>query len=654
MVHPCHPVCALSTPKVHNIFIDSATGRHGQASGTLHGEILGLSSADKSQVDISISVKELPLDETLSNAIGKNGKQLLQPLNLSGLAQRVTANVTNAPGQSLDYNVIATLEDVSINPTIFPYPISNGQGVLTIQPGRVILENISGKHGVAPVAASGQIFYGEEDLAFDLRVTGTDINFDREFFQALPGDVKKIWQRFSPAGQADMDMSLQFNMPGNEKELDYRLVMLAKDMQITYEAFPYTLRGITGQITAEPGKVVLDNCQMVDEQLVAKLSGTIVTEPGENPSQFDQHSAEFTLEAKNLPIDKEFLTALPGEFAPLAKRFKPGGTCDLNFRKLVVSSTSKTPTTLPADKVAESRDSFELKDWRIDGSARFNQAVIDIGLGDKRFSGQVTGWARQDKEGMELDAKAALDSVVVGRQQVRDLSARLRKGPKSPTIYIEDLIGKAHGGWLSGIAKIKLSEPLEYAISLSVKEVKLEDLFAAATSGNQGDKKKLNLKGLLTGDMRLIAIAGKPESRQATGRLQITDGQIYKLPVVMDLLHVLYLGVPGGSAFTEGELTYHLRGNELILSEIHLIGPTSIIGSGTVDMKTKELDMTFLADPYGRLRRIPNPADELLAGIARELVEYRVTGTLTKPKERVVTFRSLDDALRRLVTPGKK
>ena len=170
-----------------------------------------------------------------------------------------------------------------------------------------------------------------------------------------------------------------------------------------------------------------------------------------------------------------------------------------------------------------------------------------------------------------------------------------------------------------------------------------------AAAGAMKDK----VKGLLTGNVQLTAVEGPNPRRQASGVLKVTRGELYKMPVMLGLLNVLYLKLPGDTAFTDGEATYHLRNDDLIFDEIYFRGPAmSIVGSGRMDMKTKALDLTFLSGPPQKLPRLGG-LGELLEGIARELAEIQVTGTLTKPRMKTLPLRSLDRLLRDIMNPGR-
>jgi hypothetical protein len=125
------------------------------------------------------------------------------------------------------------------------------------------------------------------------------------------------------------------------------------------------------------------------------------------------------------------------------------------------------------------------------------------------------------------------------------------------------------------------------------------------------------------------------------------------MPVMLGLHKVVLIATPGEGAYTDGVLRYELKAGTLLLNEIYLTSQgMSVVGSGKVDMKTEALRLTFLGRPGGSLPRIDSLSD-LLEGLAREMSEIRITGTVSKPVPRNVPLGSLDRTIRRLLNPSR-
>jgi len=624
------------------VTIDSLRARRGSMHCTIDGMLSGLGGA-RGRTDLTIEATNFPLDANLVGALPAGTREAAASLHATGRAERVTVRLRQSPGKAADLRVSAELRDASFCPDALPYRVDDVSGLLTIRPGRLVIEELAGRHGRSDVKVTGQLLVDGNSQGVDLRVRAAGVQFNRELLGVLPAGLKPIWRRLSPGGQADVDLSLRHNMPETQRKLDYTLVLQARGMAVRYEGFPYTLRDMVGRAVATPDGVTLTNLIASHGKARLIVDGGLSFGPA-------GESASLSIRGARVPIDKELLDAVPASLAPLAKRFRPGGTCDLDLKEFRISQRAPAGAAAPrpASAPAGPQKGRTIR-WSAAGSVAFQDATIDVGLGHKTLSGSLVGSAAQTGPSLSLGARIALDSVQVGRQRLTKLRGQLTKQPGSQVMRLDDLSADAHGGRVAGFAEIRLVEPLEYGVSLSVDGVQLRELFNA---GVTDPRKRLKVAGLLTGNVQLTAAGGVKVRRQASGVLRISEGKLYRLPVMLGLLHVVYLSLPGDSAFTDGELTYHLRNDMLVFNEIYLRGPAmSIVGSGTMNMKTEVLDLTFLSGPPRKLPRLGS-LGELLEGIAREVAEIQVSGTLQKPRMRTVPLRRFDRLLRDLLNPG--
>ena len=618
----------------------NVAGKADQTECQING-VIGAIDTERPTVRLAIAARRVPVDDVLLAALPERGRQAVHALRASGIVESVAADVRRAAGQDLDYEVRAAFKDAKFNFSGFPYAATDAAGELVIRPDHVEIKKLSAKHGQVPIGVAGKVHILAEGFGLDLDVDATDVPLDQELFQAVPAAVQNVWKQLSPAGSGDLKVSVQQNTPDRPGELDYQVEFQAKGMQARYEDFPYQLRGLRGKVIATPGKVVLKDVTASWDQTRASLGGQIL---------YDEKSdrAELSIRASNVPIDKELLAAMPQQITPLTSQLLPKGSLDLELKKLCLSRSPAPPATTPASTAPSQPASPPFRTtWNLDGSISFKDATINLGLDPKTLTGTIEGSAARSSKGMSLDAKIALVSLAVENRRLTDLHGRLVKG-EGAFLRIDDFSAKAHGGEIAGSAMIWLKQPLDYGIRLSVREVQLGDLFNA---GITDPKKKLNIEGLLEGEIQLKDSGADPAATYAAGELTITQGKLTKLPIMLDLLHLITLSPPSNATFTQGNLKYQLRGDELVFQEIYLRGPgLSLLGSGTVNMKTKILDLNFLNGP--RLPRM-HSVDELLEGIVRGIVGIKVTGTLEEPRPRSVPLSNLQEAIRQLYSPGQ-
>lgn len=644
------------------VAVDSVTGRRGPMRCTVDGTVSGL-SGPRGQTNLTIEATDVPLDANLIAALPKWAQPETSKMKIAGLAHRVSAWVRQPAGQPLDFRVAAHIKDTSFRPGGAPYAIHDANGVLTVRPDRVTIDQLQARHGEMPVHASGQILLDPNSLGLDLLLKTAGTKLNDELFKALPPALQKTWTTLEPSGQADVELSIRTGMPDQKRPIDYRLVLDARGMGMRYADFPYAMTDITGRAVATPDEIRLIG-------FTGRHGDANMSAEGRITFTAEAETADLVIRGSNVPLDKELLGAFPASLAPLAKRVQPGGLCQLDIKRLKIvqpigepnapDGPSSTPATMPASAPSPASapatapaTTRPAGNWLIDGRVIVDSATVDIGLGHKTLSGAVTGTATQMGQDLSVDAAIELDSVRVGKQQLTKLSGRLSKKPGGNMMRLTNLSALAHGGQVLGFAEIRLVDPQEFGLSLSVRELRLEDMVASVTGTAAAAAMKDKVKGLLTGNVQLTSIEGPNPRRQASGVLKVTRGELYRLPVMLGLLNVLYLKLPGDTAFTDCELTYHLRNDDLIFDDIYLRGPAmSIVGSGRMDMKTEKLKLTFLSGPPQKLPRLGG-LGELLDGIARELVEIHVDGTLAKPRMETMPLRSLDRLLRDLMNPGR-
>jgi hypothetical protein len=306
------------------------------------------------------------------------------------------------------------------------------------------------------------------------------------------------------------------------------------------------------------------------------------------------------------------------------------------------------PTTRPATGPASPGQKWT---WFLDGNMILDDVDLDLVLGRRTISAMLSGSAALTDQGLDVDANVVVQSLAFGAKAVTDVRGKVRKKPRGTIVKISDLVGKSHGGVLSGMAEIRLSEPLQYGFRLSVENVDLGDLLNA---GLKDPKRHLGVEGRLAGIIQITATEGDKPLRQVAGRLHITKARLVRMPILLDALNVVSMDLPSAWAFNEAYLTYHLKGQKVRMQEIYLLGSgVSVVGSGKIDVKTGKLDLTFLTGPPGKLPRISNLAEEFLTGLLREIVEYRVTGTLKNPRHRTVPLRAINEIIKTLLSPGK-
>ena len=171
-------------------------------------------------------------------------------------------------------------------------------------------------------------------------------------------------------------------------------MLTAKDMQFRYKRFPYTFRRVTGRVVVTPGQVKLETLQSRHGKMTASISGTLrLSETGDD--------GRLRIVARNLPIDKELLAAIPADILPLAKRFRPGGLCDADIQEFTFTrrraQAALEPPTISetlaekAEKAKKPAPEPDVVDFTARGAVTFHGVTLDFGFGPRVLTGSIEG-----------------------------------------------------------------------------------------------------------------------------------------------------------------------------------------------------------------------------------------------------------------------
>lgn len=573
-------------------------GRHGQAAARISGTIGRLDAARRS-ADLVVEVSDVPIDKDLLAALDPNSRRMVKSLNLKGVLSRGTVRLRQSPGKQLNFRIDLNLQDGSIRPEVLPCEFSDLEGPVTIEAGKISLDGLKARRGPSRLRVSGEILRRDK-VCMDLSIDANGLVFDKELRKGLRGKVLEAWDTVSPTGLADVSIRYRQNMPSMDTPVDYRIVILPKQMQLTHQDLPYTLRNVRGKILATPGKVTVEKLKAGDGNSLVELSG-VFTEDA------NSQVARLALKATDLPVDPELLKAMPDGFASLWKGQPLDGTVDVDLEKFHIVRTKK-----PGDA-----------NEPVDANARPVRVA--------------------------LEGTASLSRLQIAGRDITALSCAFEKVLAGDVIRVSDIEGRMYGGKLAGRASIRAGDSTSYSMRVSINGVDLDKLVNARVSDPNA---AVSMPGTLSGDLTMQQTIGKEDSRRATGSLQIREAKLYRVPVLLGLLQVVTLQLPGKNAFTGGKLDYQLKGEKLVLREINLSGESlSIVGSGTLDLDTEKIRMNFLGRPLGKLPGIGRDLDTLLKPFAKEIMEIKVTGTLKKPTMRTVALGSLEKAIRTLLNP---
>ncbi|MBT3200912.1 MAG: hypothetical protein HN350_13465 [Phycisphaerales bacterium] len=639
--YPLKNISGFVYASAEEVLVDQDEPLHADGPDAMDCRLDGsvqLNSKDP-KFNVHIEADNVPVDSVLIDSLPSQARSAVLRLSPSGTAESLSVRVKKSPETKLSYDVTVGIKGVTAKYKDFPYSLTGLTGKIKVNTGIVELAKLTAMHGETSFDLNGMLYPLGKTLGVNLTVNAKAVPIDKDLHQALPEAIQKIWDSLKPKGQADIALTLKQNLPGKDDKLDYTLEISPKGMSLLYDGFPYPVDGVRGLITAKPGLVTLSKIECDSKY---KLDG-LVKENG--------RILELKINAKGVPLDKTLLAAMPAEFETIMKNVKPGGTLDINVENLTIThpKPSSGTTTRPTTRTKPAQPQ-----WKVKGQLGLHNTTLDFVMGVKKVNGKLDGNITQDSSGLAMNVDAVLDKIAIGAYEITNVKGALAKKSGSPLVRIEDLEARVYGGRLAGReVMIRFSDPMKYAFSLFYQNVDMGSLVNASV---KNPKARSEVKGLLEGKISLEATVGDPKSRRAAGTVIITKGKMYKMPIMLGLMHVLYLSLPTDSAFTDGHLKYFVQGEKMVMEEIFLTGSAmSLVGSGKMTMSDEKLDLTFLTGPPGKLPRIAviRKATKVLNSLLKELLVIRITGTLSRPIRKAVPLRSIDGILKELLSPGR-
>ena len=211
-----------------------------------------------------------------------------------------------------------------------------------------------------------------------------------------------------------------------------------------------------------------------------------------------------------------------------------------------------------------------------------------------------------------------------------------------------------YGGMVAGRFDLSFNNhESTYDLTTTVQGMHIESFVDHERSARGAAHAPADVRGVATGRLSLSGVVGDASSKRGRGRFEVSQAQIYRLPLVLAILHVLNLTAPPANAFSEALLDFYVTGNRLTFEDIRLRGDLlALTGSGTLTLPDRAVDLElYNVNPDGWVR-VPVLTD-VVEQIGRELVRLHVTGPVYRPEVHPQPLRGLTKEFKRLFRKRK-
>jgi hypothetical protein len=513
----------------------------------------------------------------------------------------------------------------------FPYPLEHVTGRLILHPdhweccnargsrsgGTIFVDAFSRElppAGGVPAScpAAGGPPAPEE---IHVKIRGQEVKLDSEFEQALTParsherkPLQNAWHMLALTGRMNFAAEV-IDHPDQPQDIAVGVEIQGCALKPTF--FPYALEQVSGSVQYARNRVHVTNVKArhgSKTELGLKW-GLLQLRPGGGFITWLRG-----IESTGLVPDEQFLAALP---EPLRKGMEPLGMTEPLVVQTELTIDAPGGTTGP------------LKVWW-DGSARLSGAHFRTGIEATDATGEVACKGHFDGQLLHgLSGNVYFERAKFLGQPLTNLSARIEVQPTTPeSLRLRQLKADVFGGTVGGEALVRLGPVFGYELWLEALRIQL-DQFGKHNLGPAASQAQLS--GPARAALYLQGEGTDLLGLKGMGQVDVADGRMGRLPLLLGLLKAFGLRVPDRTAFEKAHLGFTIEGPQIQVRHLDLLGNAiNLHGEGTVDLDGANLNLDFSATP-GEFVWVPPGLDPAVEAIYGQILRIKMRGQINKP-----------------------
>lgn len=589
--------------------VDERSLKVGTLAGTFGSGVFRVPSgtislAGDDAFDLSVEVEKLAYDGPCVALVppafaADVSKDLREFLDKARTAWKIelTAAASRRPGAK-DVVVTATvnLTDGLFAHPAFGKPLTDMRAVAKYADGVLDLAGFVANWGPAKLEVKPLKASLVPPKPFTFRAIANGIVLDDELRALLPKDAQTEWDRYKPGGLCDADVTARIK-PGAAPEVDVSAGL--RDGTLRYADFPYP-------ITQARGRVEVRNAVFRSAHVEGVHDDAALVVDVKDLSNAERSGLQVAVRASNVPIDKALYQALLPDFRPVWDALSPTGV--ITEYEMVFNRYTKATGPGWYDFAVE---------------AKFNDLKVDCGMPVTVGRANVIISRGEGDDTGRLAFSGTASTPATQFERIPLANTSLAFYWRDNKMFVKDLVSDCYGGTLTGTAMLNLAVPRnEFTGKVALYNADISQVLA--DSGGE------SISGRVSATSKISAELVTGGAFNAVGGMVIRSGRIGELPGVLGVLNLLVLNRPDAPVFHTLEVAYELRGSELTIYEINLLGEIlSLYGKGVIT-EDKKLMFRFTPEFGPQLPRIPWISD-LLDMLKGNLIPLTIRGDYNDP-----------------------
>ncbi|MEK6674359.1 MAG: hypothetical protein AABZ47_01740 [Planctomycetota bacterium] len=579
--------------------------------------------------DILVGLDRVPITSDVLNSIHDPIRRRMLDLQPRGEIDADIQLHWDEFTDEISHRVNLFLRDVSLQPPGNLPILTSMNGELSLANNSAELREVTAEMDRSQVVLNGRIKVDDEASTMDLVIHSDNFFLSPSLREALPVNWRSGLKPWTIDGPLVLDARIRSGVDDPRTSVEVSIQL--GGATVHHQGIPAPLTDTHGEITWFDNKLQLDNLSARYGDAEVRGSATALVEP-------DQHQLDATVVIAGLSLNPTTLGLLPLRLARTISNLNATGLVDLTLDRLHVHQTG----------------SESLPHWTVEGYADLREVRATGALDLNRLDGQLefNGGSSPDGHSSAFRGKLYAPSLVLQDRQLTNLVApwsfasteldrsRLTMPSVQALLYSGQVMGDFDWEF----------DPREtnYRLTLKLHGMDIEPFLNAISPQPSDRREPLEVAGVVDAQFQLSGIVGDPQSRKGLGRIQVLQGRLYRLPIMLAILQVINLSVPNEDVFEDAHADLFIHGNQIELSDIQLRGKAiALIGSGTLSWPDKSVDLSLVSISPHLWAQLPLLSD-LVESISREIVELHVTGPLSRPVVRPRTLRGLTEELKNL------
>ncbi len=241
------------------VFLRSIRGDVQNEGKQTHGEIDAFFGVGNSRKNISLSIPNFNITETLLKMIPDVGEKVWDDYRPEGNIDLTVNYESNEDNSIINYTAKASCKGVKAKNPFVPYNISNIMGLLEIDGENVYLKNLSGYLLNGPKThhsmINGMINLKNKEKKITVSIPNLDMTED--IIKSIPKNGEAIWSKYKPTGQ--VGFMLDYKGFADSSKDEYVITVDGKGDEVVYTDLSIEMTDVIGRVIVSKDEVKLKN-----------------------------------------------------------------------------------------------------------------------------------------------------------------------------------------------------------------------------------------------------------------------------------------------------------------------------------------------------------------------------------------------------------